>query len=343
MRRLLRRHIGQILLDGKFLSRRDLDRALEEQKTTKELLGQVLVRMGVLKDTDVKAPLLLQEHLSHLEDAVKAAAGQRKLLGALLVQSGKITYEQLDQTIAEQKRTGEKLGEVFIRLGLLTERQLNAILDFQFYQTVATDGPLRLGELLIATGHISREQLDRALTKQSISHKKLGEVLVEEGYVRPSQIKQGIHLQKMLVNSLLAAVLSMSMSTISSASSVVLQWDPNTEPDLAGYNVYYAPDTSALEGTAPLVVQGGTTTTIDGLDPTKSYRFAVTAFNAAGAESGFSNVVAVAELSPPTVEITSPIDANSVSGIVSINVNAADNIGVTKVEFYVDEIGRAHV
>ncbi|WP_052440697.1 Ig-like domain-containing protein, partial [Geobacter sp. OR-1] len=336
MGHLIRRHIGQILLDGKFLSRRELERALEEQKKTKELLGQVLVRMGVLHERDVTAPLLLQEHLGHLHDAVKVAAGERRLLGALLVQSGKITTKQLDQAIAEQKRTGERLGEVFIRLGLLTERQLTALLDFQHNQTEKSDGPLRIGELLVATGHISKDQLEKALAKQTISHKKLGEVLVEEGYVRPSQIKYGIRLQKMLVRSVLAAILSMSMSSISSASSVILRWDPNTEPDLAGYKVYYAPESGTFDAATPIDVQNQTATTIDGLDPAKSYSFAVTAYNSSGLESGFSNVLAVAEISPPTVEITSPADANRVSGTVSINVSAADNVGVTKVEFFVN-------
>ena len=114
----IKRHIGQILLDGKFLSDNDIDHALEEQKHTRELLGQVLVRMGVLKARDINAPLLVQDHLSSIDDAVKMAAGERQLLGALLVRSGRITSKQLDHVIAEQKRTGEKLGEVFTRLGM---------------------------------------------------------------------------------------------------------------------------------------------------------------------------------------------------------------------------------
>ncbi|WP_160295285.1 Ig-like domain-containing protein [Geobacter sp. OR-1] len=333
---MIKRHIGQILLDGRFLSRSDLERALDEQKQTKELLGQVLVRMGVLKARDVNAPLMVQEHLSHLEDAVRIAAGERQLLGALLVQSGRITGDQLDQAISEQKRTGEKLGEIFTRLGMLTERQLAALLDFQQNQTEKTPGPLRLGELLVATGHISREQLEKALSKQALSRKKLGEVLVEEGYARPGQITHGIRLQKMLVNSVLAAILSLSMSSAASAASVKLQWDPNTETDLAGYKVYYAEHSASLDGVTPIVVQNGTTATINGLDPGKSYRFAVTAYNTADMESGMSNVLTVAEITPPTVEITSPADANNVSGTVSINVSADDNVGVTKVEFYIN-------
>jgi len=219
MGQLDKRHIGRILLDGKFLSSHDLERGLEEQKYTKELLCQVLVRMGILSAKDVKVPLLLQEYLGNIDEAVKIAAGERKLLGALLVQSGYITNEQLSHVIEEQKRSGEKLGEVFKRLGILTERQLNALLDFQLNQEVAHDSPLRLGELLVATGHITREQLRHALYLQTLSNKKLGDVLVESGYVRPYRIKKGIRLQKMLTSAVLAAILSLGMSAVSNASS----------------------------------------------------------------------------------------------------------------------------
>lgn len=220
-----RRHIGRILLDGKFLTQQDLDRALIEQQRTRELLGQVLVRMGVLKEHDVTAPLMIQAHLGRMEDAVRIAAGERQLLGALLVQSGHITGEQLDHAIAEQKRSGEMLGEVFVRLGLLTERQLNGLLDFQQNQDAGGVTPLRLGELLVATGYISRSQLDDALTKQGISNKRLGEVLVEEGYVRPSQIQHGIRLQKMLVHSVLAAIMSLGIGAAVTESADAAAWD----------------------------------------------------------------------------------------------------------------------
>lgn len=336
----IRRHIGQILLDGRFMSPKDLGMALEEQKHTRELLGEVLVRMGVLDEHAVKVPLRLQGHLGCLEDAVKTAAGERQLLGALLVESGHITAEQLDHAIAEQNASGDKLGEVFIRLGMLTDLQLKALLDFQHHQGDAkSTGPLRLGELLLATGYISRSQLDDALQKQSVSRKKIGEVLVEEGYVGHERINYGIRLQKMLVRSALAAILSLGVSGVANAQDVQLQWDPNSESDLAGYKVYYAAGSSQLaSGGTVNVEKNYASATIKDLDPDKSYTFGVTAYNEAGLESGFSNLVTVAEQSPPTVAITSPAASVNVSDTVTVSIDASDNVGVTKVEYYVDNL-----
>lgn len=343
MRSFFRRALGQILVDGKFLSKRALNRALEEQEKTHELLGAVLVRMGVLRPADISAPLLIQEHLTSIDDAAKLAAGQRQLLGALLVQSGKITARQLDQAITEQQRSGDRIGEVFVRLGMLTHMQLKGLLDLQHNQESPADTPLRLGELLVATGQITRQQLEQALSRQKQTGGRLGEVLVSEGFARKQQINHAVRLQKLCVNSVLAAILSMgALTATASASTVSLQWDPSPDTGVAGYKVYYQPDSSTIpfQG-APLDVQNITAATINNLDPAHSYSFAVTAYDAAGAESAYSNVVTVPEMQAPTTNVTYPANAVTVAGVVSVTAAATDNVGVTKVEFYVNGVLKA--
>jgi hypothetical protein len=230
-----RRPIGRILVDGGFLSAHDLNLALAEQTHTNELLGQVLVRMGILDATEINAVLSIQEHLGQPDDAVKLAAGVRQMLGSLLVQAGQITPDQLEQGIAEQKRTGEKLGEVFVRLGLLAERQLNNLLDFQRNQGGSSEypSPLRLGEILVSMGQITREQLDDALVKQKVSRKKLGEVLVAEGYVVPHQVKRGLRFLQMLSTSALVAVVSFGPLAAYGSDAVQAQTSSATSDDYA--------------------------------------------------------------------------------------------------------------
>jgi chitinase len=200
-----RRLIGQILIDGGFLPRQNIEAALEEQKKTNELLGQVLVRMNILDPADIKVALSVQEYLDCVEEVVKLAAGIRQLLGELLVQAGRVTSEQIEHAIAEQKRSGEKLGEILVRQGLLTEQELNGVLEFQRNQDGARTipSPLKLGEILVASGTITRSQLDATLRKQAVSRKKLGEVLVEEEYAKVHHITYGIHLQQMFLTAAL--------------------------------------------------------------------------------------------------------------------------------------------
>lgn len=205
-----KRLLGKVLVDGEIILREDLEAALAEQNRTNEMLGEILVRMGVVDPAEIAAAVSIQSDLASLEDAVKAAAGVRLLLGELLLKAGKITREQLNEALAEQRRSGERLGEVLVRKGLLSENELDVALAFQQYQGGEAPGSvkLRLGEILVTTGQITREQLDAVLGHQKISGKKIGELLLESGIVEPRQVESGLKLQERLVAAALIAAFS---------------------------------------------------------------------------------------------------------------------------------------
>ncbi|MCG0278420.1 MAG: Flp pilus assembly complex ATPase component TadA [Thermanaeromonas sp.] len=52
-------------------------------------------------------------------------------LGDLLINAGLLTPEQLEQALKEQRRTGERLGKVLARLGLVSEKDILEVLEFQ--------------------------------------------------------------------------------------------------------------------------------------------------------------------------------------------------------------------
>jgi hypothetical protein len=56
----------------------------------------------------------------------------KKRLGELLIEAGYIKDEQLQQVLAEQRKTGELLGEVLVRLGMVTEENIAQTLVAQF-------------------------------------------------------------------------------------------------------------------------------------------------------------------------------------------------------------------
>jgi hypothetical protein len=73
------------------------------------------------------------------------------------------------------------------------------------------------------------------------------------------------------------------------AASVDLEWDPNTEPELAGYKIYWG--TSNGNYTSSKDVGNNTLCTIAGLNEGQTYYFAATAYDGDGNESGFSNQI----------------------------------------------------
>ncbi len=69
------------------------------------------------------------------------------------------------------------------------------------------------------------------------------------------------------------------------AASLTLSWNANSEPDIAGYRVHYGTAAAPYSVTADV---GTTSATINNLEKGVTYTFAVSAYNSAGGESGYS-------------------------------------------------------
>jgi hypothetical protein len=76
-------------------------------------------------------------------------------------------------------------------------------------------------------------------------------------------------------------------SLAKAASGTFLEWNPNTDPSIAGYNVYYG--VGSRNYTNMVNVGAATTTVVDGLVEGQTYYFAVTAYTFDGIESDFSS------------------------------------------------------
>ncbi|MBN2032961.1 MAG: fibronectin type III domain-containing protein [Deltaproteobacteria bacterium] len=98
------------------------------------------------------------------------------------------------------------------------------------------------------------------------------------------------------------------------AGDLSLTWDPNNEPTLAGYKLYYKAGTSgppydgadSFQGPSPIDVGNTTSFTLTGLSDRENYYFTVTAYDTEGRESGYSNEVATLTVSianrPPVAD-----------------------------------------
>lgn len=89
-----------------------------------------------------------------------------------------------------------------------------------------------------------------------------------------------------------------------SIETVSLQWDANSEPDIAGYKVYYGTNSGVYF--ASIDVGNTTTTTVGNLKEGVTYYFAATAYNTSRLESDRSNEVSY------TVPIIDPVPVDPV-------------------------------
>ena len=54
-----------------------------------------------------------------------------KLLGQILMESGMVTIDEINEALDVQKSSGQKLGDVLISMGTITQEELEMALDFQ--------------------------------------------------------------------------------------------------------------------------------------------------------------------------------------------------------------------
>lgn len=135
-------------------------------------------------------------------------------LGSLMVQLGTLTEEQLDEALDAQRGSGLRIGEVAVQRGYSTAEQIEEVTELQRHlrehsragqsrgeamgiedEPIERDRSL-LGEILVWTGAITREQLGQGLLARRASGVRLGEALVQIGACGWSAIRQAVRTQE---------------------------------------------------------------------------------------------------------------------------------------------------
>lgn len=101
-----------------------------------------------------------------------------------------------------------------------------------------------------------------------------------------------------LIKAFLVFLVLSGLST-AHAMDVVLQWDANTEPDLAGYKVYQADRDGDHTGPWAKVAEVTTNTHTLTVPDGQNFAWLVTAFDTSGNESFVSNMVELMDRTPP--------------------------------------------
>ena len=114
------------------------------------------------------------------------------------------------------------------------------------------------------------------------------------------------------------------------AMDVTLAWDHNTEPDLAGYKVYYGLGSRNYDHV--IEVGNSTSCVVTGLEQGQTYFFAATAVNTANLESDFSNEVSAAltiSNQPPLANAGPDQNVNEEVIVILSGANSTDPEGGT--------------
>jgi len=109
---------------------------------------------------------------------------QKRLLGRLLLDEQKITFDQLQTAVqTQEKMRNKKIGAIMVERTMINQTQLDESLKKQREKNI------KLGEILIEAGYITRDQLEIALRIQKgYRNKRIGQILVELKYLAPNDI-----------------------------------------------------------------------------------------------------------------------------------------------------------
>lgn len=135
-------------------------------------------------------------------------------------------------------------------------------------------------------------------------------------------------------------LLSGILGNVAASTSVSLEWDQNSEPNVAGYKLYYGTASGVYSKT--INAGNSTTVTVPDLETGTTYFFAVTAYDGTGSESSPSNEVVHNIPSPSPMDVALEWDPNlepevtgyklyygTVSGDYSRSVDAGNSTTTT--------------
>lgn len=224
--------LGLILQREQYVTPAQLQAIASEQAKQKAQgrdasFGQVAIQLGYLSPEQLKFAIHLQGRLAH-------AAGGGKPLGVYLLESAALLPSQLLEGLEEQERTGQKLGEILIARGLITESTLELFLSRQQSaqaprpaapkpqptaepvapaprqapaQPAQAPPPRKIKSLLgiilerehyMNQGQVQAVSKEQDRLKAEGKVKTFGELALNMGYVTPEQLKFAVQLQTKL-------------------------------------------------------------------------------------------------------------------------------------------------
>lgn len=118
-------------------------------------------------------------------------------IGKILVTKRFITNAQLAEALKVQREKNSiKIGDLMVSLGYLSDEQLDIIIKKQKNIRESKGENLSFGAIVLKENFVSKIKLEKALKIQNRQYcAKLGDTLLEMGYITPEQLAVAIKIQ----------------------------------------------------------------------------------------------------------------------------------------------------
>lgn len=199
-----RRRLGEISLSRKFITREQLDLALEEQKKTGRKLGEILLKSGFIKERELVQALGVQFRVSTAEiDPYETPVEAFRLLPKQVA----VKYSIYPKDIKDNKAliavneipTRSQIDEINrivqrpVEFVLTIKGNLHFAIARGYARLSEASGAVpKLGQLLLERNLVTGKQLDEALRIQRETYLRLGDLLLEEGYLEEGALEAAL-------------------------------------------------------------------------------------------------------------------------------------------------------
>lgn len=176
-------NLGNYLLKIDAITRTNLEEALRIQERGRQVLGELLVTMGLCAAEDIENIIQLQREM---RDTHKSGIEK---LGSILIHCGKVQPTKIDQAVKLQSISRQPLGAILVALGACTVKDVEMALEIQAaWRKQQQANKDRLGEVLMQQGVLSEPDLEEPLLEHMRTERPLGLILVEHKLCSPEQI-----------------------------------------------------------------------------------------------------------------------------------------------------------
>ena len=204
--RQFRRKLGDLLLEKKFLTVPNLNRALQQQKSSGLLLGEVLLQLGLVKEDDLIQVLGMQLQLKTQEinpyaiplEVIRALPRQlavRYSLFPLELNGDKLVVASPYFLNREQlENIGRQIGK-HLELHLTTRSDLAFAIRAGYQRLQSDYSPMPANiftSILLKNQLVDDDTLNLALKTQRRSYRRLGDILLEQNVLTPTVLEPAI-------------------------------------------------------------------------------------------------------------------------------------------------------
>lgn len=179
--------LGDYLVKTDTITKIHLEEALRIQRRGRQVLGELLVQSGSCNQQEVDDCVVMQREIreAHRQGVEK--------IGSILINIARLDPARIEEAVKLQNIGRQPFGAILAAMGFCSDADVMQALELQKNWREQEKGTNdRLGEVLVKQGVISEDDLRQPLLEQSAVEKPLGRILVEKHVCTPEQIVEAL-------------------------------------------------------------------------------------------------------------------------------------------------------